>query len=70
MVPKKYKKWTDEGEEALTHLKEAPVKIEDTELGRAKERKMKQMMETLAAEYGVLEELIASVKMEASQGNP
>ena len=68
MVPKKYKKWTDEGEEALTHLKEAPVKIEDTELGRAKERKLKQVIETLA-EYGVSEELRASVSKEASQGS-
>ena len=47
-------------------LKE-PVRLQDTELGRAKERKMKQMMETLAAEYGVSEELIASVRKEASQ---
>ena len=68
MEPKKYEKWTDEDEEALTYLKEAPVEIEDTELGRAKERKIKQVIQTLA-EYGVSEELRASVSKEASKGS-
>ena len=54
-TPKKYKKWTDKDEAYLEYLKNETISIEETELGKAREKLEKQCKEnvdTLRKEMG------------------